>query len=69
MVSPGKVAFSVTCVGIIVYGIVDYLSNFEQNNCMMTYMFEMPEYIVRVNLLNMNTSHDKDIDTDRAQSQ
>jgi hypothetical protein len=53
MVSPGKVAFSVTCVGIIVYGIVDYLSNFEQNNCMMTYMFEMPEYIVRVNLLNM----------------
>ncbi|XP_052071301.1 GPI inositol-deacylase-like isoform X3 [Mytilus californianus] len=45
MVSPGKIGYCLVCVGIIVYGIWDYLSNFEQNKCLMTYMFEMPEYI------------------------
>ncbi|XP_063444450.1 GPI inositol-deacylase-like [Mytilus trossulus] len=45
MVSPWKIGYCLVCVGIIVYGIWDYLSNFEKNKCHMTYMFEMPEYI------------------------
>ncbi|XP_060063451.1 GPI inositol-deacylase-like [Ylistrum balloti] len=37
--------FAVLCVGILVYGVLDILTNFEENKCEMTFMFEMPEYV------------------------
>ncbi|OWF52730.1 GPI inositol-deacylase-like [Mizuhopecten yessoensis] len=40
-----RAGFAVVCVGILVYGILDIMTNFEENNCDMTYMFEMPEYV------------------------
>ncbi|XP_033736191.1 GPI inositol-deacylase-like [Pecten maximus] len=40
-----RAGFAAVCVGILVYGILDMLTNFEENQCEMTYMFEMPEYV------------------------
>ncbi|XP_022316575.2 GPI inositol-deacylase-like [Crassostrea virginica] len=40
-----KVLFSGVSIAVILYGIMDILSNFEQNKCHMTYMFEQPEYL------------------------
>ncbi|KAK3089161.1 hypothetical protein FSP39_001388 [Pinctada imbricata] len=41
----GRTLFSAVCVGIVVYGVLDFMTNYEQNKCYMTYMFEMPEYL------------------------
>jgi hypothetical protein len=43
-----KVLFSGVCIAVILYGIIDVLTNYEQNRCHMTYMFEQPEYLVRI---------------------
>ncbi|XP_056019251.1 GPI inositol-deacylase-like [Ostrea edulis] len=40
-----KVLFSGVCIAVILYGIIDVLTNYEQNKCHMTYMFEQPEYL------------------------
>ncbi|KAJ8319164.1 hypothetical protein KUTeg_004255 [Tegillarca granosa] len=40
-----RATLSVLCIGVIVYGILDVLTNVENNKCYMTYMFQMPEYI------------------------
>lgn len=41
-----KVLFSGVCIAVLLYGILDVISNYEQNKCHMTYMFEQPEYLV-----------------------
>lgn len=41
-----RAGFAVLCVGVLIYGILDLLTNFEDNKCEMTFMFEMPEYVV-----------------------
>ncbi|GFO02308.1 GPI inositol-deacylase-like [Plakobranchus ocellatus] len=44
MAAPLALSISVGLVGIITYGIHDLLTNFEENGCEMTYMFEFPRY-------------------------
>ena len=38
--------FSVLVVFLIVIGVLDVITNHEDNRCEMTYMFERPEYLV-----------------------
>ncbi|XP_061181970.1 GPI inositol-deacylase-like [Saccostrea echinata] len=40
-----KLLYSAVCIAVILYGIIDVLTNYEQNKCHMTYMFEQPEYL------------------------
>ncbi|XP_035828365.1 GPI inositol-deacylase isoform X2 [Aplysia californica] len=44
MAAPIPLSVSVVLVSIIGAGIYDVLTNFEQNGCEMTYMYEYPEY-------------------------
>ena len=46
MAAPIALSISVVIISIIAYGIHDLLTNFEDNVCEMTYMFEYPEYQV-----------------------
>uniref|UniRef100_A0A1A7X8R4 GPI inositol-deacylase n=2 Tax=Iconisemion striatum TaxID=60296 RepID=A0A1A7X8R4_9TELE len=39
-----RVAFYVTALGLLVVGLRELLTGFEENRCSMTYMFEYPEY-------------------------
>ncbi|GFR93937.1 GPI inositol-deacylase-like [Elysia marginata] len=44
MAAPLTLSVSVVIISIIAYGVNDLLTNFEDNGCEMTYMFEYPEY-------------------------
>ncbi|KAK3758559.1 hypothetical protein RRG08_050999 [Elysia crispata] len=44
MAAPIALSVSVFIISIVAYGIHDLLTNFEDNGCEMTYMFEYPEY-------------------------
>ena len=41
-----SLCFSVLVVFLIVIGVLDVITNYEDNRCEMTYMFERPEYLV-----------------------
>lgn len=41
-----KAAVLCLFLGLFSFGLYDVLTNFETNNCEMTYMFETPEYLV-----------------------
>ena len=41
-----SLVFSVVVVFLIVIGVLDVITNYEDNRCEMTYMFERPEYLV-----------------------
>ena len=43
-----NVVFAGLAAGILVWGILDCITNFEQNGCEMTWMFEYPKYLVRI---------------------
>ncbi|XP_076459626.1 GPI inositol-deacylase-like [Babylonia areolata] len=45
MAVPIKLIFAGLATGILVLGILDCLTNFEQNGCEMTYMFQYPKYL------------------------
>jgi len=40
------VAFYILALGLLVVGLRELLTGFEENRCSMTYMFEYPEYRV-----------------------
>ncbi|XP_046355046.2 GPI inositol-deacylase-like [Haliotis rufescens] len=42
---PIRYIFAVASLGLLSAGIYDYLKNFEENGCEMTWMFEYPKYI------------------------
>lgn len=46
MALPMKVLFASIATGLLVWGIYDCITNFEQNGCEMTWMFEYPKYLV-----------------------
>ena len=48
MALPMKVVFAGLAAGILVWGILDCITNFEQNGCEMTWMFDYPKYLVRI---------------------
>ena len=50
MAAPIALSVSVFIISIVAYGIHDLLTNFEDNGCEMTYMFEYPEYQVKTYL-------------------
>ncbi len=52
MAAPFRVVFLVFIASFFVIGIYDMLSNFEENGCEMTYMFEWPKYMVRILLFH-----------------
>ena len=40
-------------LAVLVWGLYDILTNYEQNGCAMTYMYQMPEYLVsKIKLLS-----------------
>ena len=41
-----SLVFSVVVVFLIVIGVLDVITNYGDNRCEMTYMFERPEYLV-----------------------
>lgn len=47
MSSVKAVVFSVAVVALIVLGILNVITNYEENKCEMTWMFEQPQYLVR----------------------
>lgn len=57
MASIKPVVFSVFVVALVVVGIVDVISNFEENKCEMTWMFEQPQYLVRIPFVAMKTNY------------
>ena len=50
MALPMKAVFAALATGILVWGILDCITNFEENGCEMTWMFEYPKYLVRLTL-------------------
>jgi len=46
MASPTKFALLCGLLAMFCFGVYDVLKNYEDNACEMTYMFEMPEYMV-----------------------
>lgn len=53
MALPMKIVFAAVATGLLVLGIHDCITNFEENGCEMTWMFEYPTYLVR-NLMHMH---------------
>ncbi|XP_046551704.1 GPI inositol-deacylase-like, partial [Haliotis rubra] len=45
MALPIRYIFAIASLGLLSAGIYDYLKNFEENGCEMTWMFEYPKYI------------------------
>ena len=45
---PTKFLFSLVGVGLLTAGIIDYFTNFEENGCEMTWMYQWPEYLVSI---------------------
>lgn len=54
--SGSKIVFSFFIVSFLIYGIVDFLTNHEENRCEMTYMYENPEYLVSSNFYSASFS-------------
>lgn len=46
MASPLRFTVLVLILGMFCYGVYDILTNDESNGCEMTYMYEIPEYMV-----------------------
>ena len=48
MAQPVRFVFLSVIIGIFIFGVYDYTNNFESNNCVMTYMYQRPEYLVSI---------------------
>lgn len=57
MALPMKVVFAALAAGILVWGVLDCITNFEQNGCEMTWMFEYPKYLVRICIFKCSQNH------------
>jgi len=42
-----RIVFRFGLLAVFCFGVYDVLKNYENNACEMTYMFEMPDYMVR----------------------
>lgn len=47
MALPRRTIFASIAAVILVWGVWDVITNFEENGCEMTWMFEYPKYMVR----------------------
>ena len=56
MILFSRVIYLSFVASFFVLGIYNYLTDFEENNCEMTYMFEWPKYLVRALFFDVDSS-------------
>ena len=53
MAASAKQILLLFILGIFLYGVFDFVANFENNGCEMTYMYSTPEYLVSLYIVSV----------------